>query len=207
LSNRLAAWDHWTKTRAILVGLALAGLMTGCGKSKAGDTAANPTVAPTSTSTMTSLPAEAVEPTTANSPTTAGPDVAAVALPVSVESDAAMRAAGNEGPSSSILVPSSCTVTGGTRASATGIYRGEFVPLVYPRYGDVVDLYVFSAPVSGYPDGIQLAAGPFSPNAPLIAGKGSWTVTVSLDTSLGQPVRCMVAAQPTHDFEGAPSAF
>ena len=119
-----------------------------------------------------------------------------------------MRAAGNQGPSSSILVPSSCTVSSSS-ATATGTFSGGLAPVDYARYGDVIDLYVFSAPQSGYSEGIQLAS-PFTPSAPSVAGKGPWSVTVPLDTQLtnaDQPVRCVVAAQPTHDFEGAPSAY
>ena len=124
-------------------------------------------------------------------------------VPVSVKPDAAMRAAGNHGPSSSILVPSSCKVTAAS-ATAAGTYRDGFAAEVYPRYADVIDLYVFSRPTTGYPDGIQLASEPFTRHSPFIAGKGPWTVTVPLDSTLGQPARCMVAAQPTMDFQGAP---
>jgi hypothetical protein len=137
---------------------------------------------------------------------TAAPAVAAVrshSVPVSVQSDAAMRAAGNDGPSSSILVPSSCKVTA-TSVTATGTYRDGFAAEVYARYGDVIDLYVFSRPTTGYPEGIQLADEPFTRHSPFIGGKGPWTVTVPLDSTLGQPARCMVAAQPTMDFQGAP---
>lgn len=124
-------------------------------------------------------------------------------VPVSVQSDAAMRAAGNEGPSSSILVPTSCKVSA-TSVTATGTYRDGFGAEVYARYGDVIDLYVFSAPTTGYPEGIQLASEPFTRHSPFIGGKGPWTVTVPLNSTLGQPARCMVAAQPTMDFQGAP---
>jgi hypothetical protein len=124
-------------------------------------------------------------------------------VPVSVQSDAAMRAAGNQGPSSSILVPSSCKVTA-TRVTAAGTYRDGFAAGVYARYGDVIDLYVFSRPTTGYPEGIQLADEPFTRHSPFIGGKGPWTVTVPLDSTLGQPARCIVAAQPTMDFQGAP---
>lgn len=127
-------------------------------------------------------------------------------VPVSVQSDKAMRAAGNEGPTSAVLMPSSCVVTGAT-ATVTGTYRYRPVPAAYQRYGDVIDLYVFSAPGDGYPRGIQLAE-PFTRNAPFIGGIGArWAVTVPVFTSLGRPARCMVAAQPTMDFEGAPSAY
>lgn len=143
--------------------------------------------------------------------TTAGPVPAATAVtavrshsvPVSVQSDAAMRAAGNEGPSSSILVPSSCKVTA-TSVTAAGTYRDGFATEIYARYGDVIDLYVFTRPRAGYPKGIQLASEPFTRHSPFIGGKGPWTVTVPLDSTLGQPARCLVAAQPTMDFQGAP---
>lgn len=144
--------------------------------------------------------------TTPSGSVTAATAVTAVrsqSVPVSVESDAAMRAAGDEGPSSSILVPSSCKVTA-TSVTATGTYRDGFAAEVYARYGDVIDLYVFSRPTTGYPEGIQLASEPFSRHAPFIGGKGPWTVTVPLDGTLGQPARCMVAAQPTMNFQGAP---
>jgi len=139
----------------------------------------------------------------------AKPATAAVlrrSLRVSVQSDAAMRAAGNQGPSSSILVPTSCTVTA-TSATARGTYQGGFAPAVYGRYGDVIDLYVYTRSVKGSRSGIQLADEPFTRNAPFIGGRGSWTVTVPLNRSLlsfGEPSRCMVAAQPTMDFQGAP---
>lgn len=64
-----------------------------------------------------------------------------------------MRAAGNHGPSSSILVPSSCKVTV-TSVTAAATYRDGFAAGVYARYGDVIDLYVFSRPTTGYPEGI-----------------------------------------------------
>ena len=92
-------------------------------------------------------------------------------VPVSVQSDAAMRAAGNHGPSSSILVPSSCKVTA-TSVTAAGTYRDGFAAGVYPRYADVIDLYVFSRPMTGYPEGIQLANEPFTRHSPFIGGKG-----------------------------------
>jgi hypothetical protein len=126
-------------------------------------------------------------------------------LPIAVQPDAAMRRAGNAGPTSGILVPSSCSVSG-TSATAQGTYAGGFAPAVYARSGDVIDLYVFTAPQPGYPDGIQLAT-PFTAQSPRIGGGSTWNVTVPLDRSLGMPRRCLVAAQPTHDFQGAPSAY
>jgi hypothetical protein len=100
-------------------------------------------------------------------------------------------------------LPSSCKVTARS-ATATGTYRDGFAAEVYARYGEVIDLYVFSRPTAGYPEGIQLANEPFTRLSPFIGGKGPWTVTVPIDKTLGQPARCMVAAQPTMDFQGAP---
>jgi hypothetical protein len=76
--------------------------------------------------------AHAVDSTTMTTP--AGPVTAAKAVtavrshsvPVSVQSDAAMRAAGNQGPFSSILVPSSCKVTARS-ATATGTHLPGWV--------------------------------------------------------------------------------
>jgi hypothetical protein len=130
---------------------------------------------------------------------------AGASLPISVQSDTAMRSAGNAGPASSILVPSSCHLSGAS-VTATGTYQGSFVPAVYARYGDVIDLYVFTASASGYPSGIQLGELSLA-HPPVLGGDRTWTVTVPLATSLGAPRRCLVAAQPTHDFEGAPSAY
>lgn len=216
MSDRRAARKRVT-TAPVLIGLAVVGLLSGCGQSKRSTadgtgaattvpTAASTTVVPASSPTGVSPSAAGGVPTTTTSPATADTAVTGRSLPVSVQSDALMRAAGNPGPPSSILVPSSCVVDG-TNVTATGTYQGGFAPQVYARYGDVIDLYVFTSPVSGYSSGIQLAAGPFTRNAPAIAGPGSWTVTVPLDVSLGQAARCTVAAQPTHDFEGAPSAY
>jgi hypothetical protein len=99
----------------------------------------------------------------------------------------------------------SCAVTA-AKATVRGTYRGGFAPAVYGRYGDVIDLYVYTRAVKGIPAGVQLADQPFTRNAPSIGGRGSWTVTVPLSgtRSFGEPSRCMVAAQPTMDFQAAP---
>ena len=112
-----------------------------------------------------------------------------------------MQAAGNNGPSSSILTPSSCVLSGNT-VTAIGTYQGGFAPNVYNRYGDVVVLYIFGAPTSGYPQGAQLGASSVN-NSPAI-GSGTWQTSATVDLSTGQPVRCVVAAQPTHDVQLAP---
>lgn len=144
--------------------------------------------------------------TSTTTTTTAPPSTATTSrpLPVSVESDTQMKANGNDGPSSSILVPASCRLNGDT-VTATGSYQGGFAPQEYQRSGDVAELYVYSAPASGYPQGVQLA-NLSSEQPPPIGGSGTWKVSVSIDTSLGQPKTCQVAAQPTHDMQLAPSS-
>jgi hypothetical protein len=124
-------------------------------------------------------------------------------LPISVESDSQMRAEGNNGPSSSILLPTGCRLTG-TTVTAEGTYtNGGFVPNVYNRYGDVIVLYAFTAPSPGYPAGKQLGASDVS-NSPVVGGGFPWQVSLSVLPSVGAPVRCAVAAQPTHDGQFAP---
>jgi len=157
-----------------------------------------------------SLPA-ATTPVPASSATT-GPatgtpqpvaSASAPQIPISVESDSQMIAAGNNGPSSSILLPTSCRQTG-TTITAEGTYtNGGFVPNVYNRYGDVIVLYVFAAPSPGYAEGMQLGASDVS-NSPVLGSPAPWQVSVSISASGGVPAQCVVAAQPTHDGQFAP---
>jgi hypothetical protein len=121
------------------------------------------------------------------------------ALPITVQSDAQMRMAGNNGPPSNVLLPIACQVVG-TEVTATGTTQGAGE--VYSRYGDIVVLYLFTAPSSGYAQGAQLAVSS-SDGAPPVAD-GRWSVSVSFDPSVGRPARCVVAAQPTHDEQLAP---
>lgn len=123
----------------------------------------------------------------------------ATSLPVSVESDADMAAAGNEGPSSSILAPASCSRQGDTVTASGGYTNGGFAPNVYDRYGDVVELYVYDV------GGSELAVTG-SEQRPAIGGYGSWAVSAPLDpAATSRPARCVVVAQPTHALVLAPS--
>jgi hypothetical protein len=127
----------------------------------------------------------------------------AARLPISVESASQMQAEGNDGPSSSILVPASCRLTG-TTVTAEGRYaNGGLVPNVYDRYGDIIVLYVFAAPSPGEPDGIQLGASDVS-ESPVLGSRARWHVSLPISPSVGVPARCVVAAQPTHDIQLAP---
>jgi|ERR1700729_3370545 hypothetical protein len=124
-------------------------------------------------------------------------------IPISVESDSQMKAEGNNGPSSSILLPTSCRVTG-TTITAGGTYtNGGVVPNVYDRYGDIIVLYVRAAPSPGYAEGMQLGASDVSESAAL-ESRAPWHVSLSISPSVGVPARCVVAAQPTHDGQFAP---
>jgi hypothetical protein len=114
-----------------------------------------------------------------------------------------MRAAGNNGPSSSILLPTSCRLTG-TTVTAEGTYtNGGFVPNLYDRYGDIIVLYVSTAPSAGYPDGMQLGVSDAS-QSPAVGSRAPWQVSLSFSPSIGVPAECVVAAQPTHDPQFAP---
>ena len=102
--------------------------------------------------------------TTVATPETWGPATSSTAvsgraaiLSMSVQSDAAMKAAGNDGPASSILAPLSCVLDGAIVTAQGGYTNGEFAPNDYNRYGDVGELYVFSAATPGHPLGVQVA--------------------------------------------------
>ena len=124
-------------------------------------------------------------------------------IPISVESDSQMKAEGNDGPSSSILLPTSCQVTG-TSVTAEGTYtNGGFVPDVYDRYGDIIVLYVLAAPSAANAEGLQLAASDVS-ESPVVGSRAPWHVSLSVSSPVGAPARCVVAAQPTHDAQFAP---
>jgi hypothetical protein len=124
-------------------------------------------------------------------------------LPISIESDAQMEAAGNEGPSSAILRPTSCRLSG-SRITAKGRYtNGGFVPNLYNRYGDIIVLYVFAARSPGYPQGMQLGVSDVS-ESPVLGSRAPWHISISISQDAGVPARCVVAAQPTHDEQFAP---
>ena len=124
-------------------------------------------------------------------------------IPISVESDRQMKSEGNNGPSSSILHPTSCRLTG-TTITAEGRYtNGGFVPNVYDRYGDIIVLYVRAARSPGYPEGMLLGASDVSESA-VVGSRARWQVRLSISPSAGVPARCVVATQPTHDGQFAP---
>jgi len=160
-------------------------------------------------SRQASLPAATTSvPTNASSGPLTGTSQAVAAasaaqLPISVESDSQMKAEGNDGPSSSILLPTSCWLTG-TTMTAAGTYANDgLVPNVYDRYGDIIVLYALAAPSAGYQQGMQLGTSDAS-ESPVIGSRAPWHVSLSISPSAGAPARCVVAAQPTHDGQFAP---
>jgi len=181
----------------LLVTVTLASCSASSSQPPATSLATTSTTASAGTSTISPRPPT----TTSTYPTVA----ASQQLPVSVESDSQMRAEANNGPTSSVLLPSSCKLVGST-VTAMGAYQGGFAPNVYSRYGDIVVLYVFGPPSPGFPQGPQLAVSSAQDSPPLSSGtwQVSTSVSTSLDASVGQPARCVVAAQPTHDVQLAP---
>ncbi len=172
------------------------------------------TTTTTSTTTTTNRPAPETPTTTPGSTTrpgtTAAPGpttipgastplgAAPVNLPIAVQSDAEMKAAGNNGPSSSILQPTSCVVSGQQVTARGGYTNGGFAPNVYDRYGAVVRLYVYTAAAAGYPSGVQVV-NVGEENAAPIGGYGPWEVSGPIYVTSAAPSRCVVASQPTHD--------
>lgn len=192
-----------TITFAAIAAVAATGalLVTGCGPARlqaappAATTSVPPTAAPSALPAATTGPAAGTPGAAATVPSSE--------IPVSTESDSQMTADGNDGPSSSILLPTSCELTG-TTVTAQGTYtNGGFVPDVYDRYGDVIELYVLAAPAPGYASGMQLAASDLS-ESPVLGSSAPWHVSLSMSAAAGVPARCVVAAQPTHDGQFAP---
>jgi hypothetical protein len=179
-------------------------LVAGCGPASR---QASPPVSPPSRQAALPAATTPVPNSAGTGPVTGTPGPVAAAsvpqLPISVESDSQMKAEGNDGPSSSILLPTSCRLIG-TTITAEGTYtNGGFVPNVYDRYGDIIVLYVRSAPSPGYAEGMQLGVSDVG-ESPVLGSRAPWQVSLSISPSVGVPTRCVVAAQPTHDGQFAP---
>jgi len=175
--------------RLLLVGVVVALIGLGGCSARARAVATTTTTVPATTTTTM--------PATSNS--TAGSQQLTIAVSAQLSSD---------GQDPSILLPASCTLQGGT-VTAMGTFNGGFVPETYVRFGDVVELYVFTGPSPGYPQGNQVAAlgveHPFNMSQP-----GPWKVSVSVGDSTqpgpDAPQQCEVAVQATHAFMGAGNA-
>jgi hypothetical protein len=81
------------------------------------------------------------------------------------------------------------------------------VPEVYRRYGDVVELYAYTAPVAAsYNQRFQVLD--LSNEKPFpISDNGPWAVTARVDSEIGTPRRCLVAVQSTHALMTAGNAY
>jgi hypothetical protein len=179
-------------------------LVAGCGlTSRQASLPAATTTVPTTASTGPATETPRAVAAASQAASSGSSPTSASLIPVSVESDSQIRAEGNNGPSSSILLPTSCQLTGAT-ITAQGTYtNGGFVPNVYNRYGDIIVLYVLTAPSPGYPGGIQLGVSDVN-ESPVLGSQAPWHVSLSISPSVGVPAECVVAAQPTHDAQFAP---
>lgn len=108
------------------------------------------------------------------------------------------------GQDPSVLLPSSCTITQGV-ATASGTFNSDAYGETYVRYGDVVELYVYSSPSPSFPTGTQLAQVG-TERTVVVGSSGPWQIAVPLAVSDLQPAQCLVAIQSTHAFMGAGNA-
>ncbi|HLH99726.1 MAG TPA: hypothetical protein VKV06_03005 [Acidimicrobiales bacterium] len=133
----------------------------------------------------------------------AGWTVAAQATPAAAKTLPIARSASlsSSGQDSSILKPARCSVSDGT-VTATGSYTG-LVYESYVRYGDVVELYAFTATRHGARDQDLALAGEHPSR---MGTSKQWKVTATVDTQVGAPVFCRVAVQSTHAFMAAGNA-
>jgi hypothetical protein len=110
----------------------------------------------------------------------------------------------SEQQDASILHPSSCIERNET-ITATGAFSGGFAPEAYRRYGDVVELYAYNS-VDNPPTGTDLQVLDLGAEKPGSMSTATWTALAPVDTTVGQPVLCLVAVQSTHAFMGAGNA-
>jgi len=206
----------------VLIGLCVGAFLFGkhAGSRKASlptapATSSSPSPRPSSpsTSASTSSTTSTSAPTTASAGAIATPSASAAvsstaaasvgpSITIPVQTSVSLSSAG-ENPA--VLVPTSCTITGGV-ATATGTFDRDFYAESNVRVGDVVELYAYSGPGATTPTGTQLADLGSEKTVP-VSGTGSWQVSVPMDPELGQaPAQCRVAVQSTHAFMGAGDA-
>ena len=136
-------------------------------------------------------------------PSSATPTSAPVSLQILVSPELSSP---GQGVNASDLLPTSCTFTQTQRGGAGVVTaKGTFAAYYeeYGRYGDVVELYVFTGNPKTSPTTTQLAQLPNPTEPPL--STGSWEVSSPIVARPGEQVFCLVAVQSTHAFIGAPS--
>jgi hypothetical protein len=158
-------------------------------------TSASPFASPSASPSASSASAAAV------APVVSSPAPAPVSLQILVSPELS-----TPGQDATDLLPTSCTFTQ-TQRSGAGVVtaKGTFGPYyeTYNRYGDVVELYVFTGTPKTNPTTTQLAQLPNPSEPPL--STGSWQVSAPIVAPPSQPLFCLVAVQSTHAFIGSPS--
>ena len=139
---------------------------------------------------------------TTAAPLAASPTSTPVSLQILVSSDLS-----TPGQDASDLLPTSCDFAPGPERGNAGVVtaKGTFAGYyeTYNRYGDVVELYVFTGTPRTNPTTMQLAQLPNPTEPPL--STGSWQVSSPIKAPPGEELFCLVAVQSTHAFIGAPS--
>ena len=109
----------------------------------------------------------------------------------------------SDGQDASILTPTSCIFQNDV-LTAKGTFKLP-VSESYVRYGDVVELYAYTASMPPAPTQkfqvVELAS-----EHTFIMGGDSWTVSGHVDFRVGVPAQCLVAVQSTHAFMTAGNA-
>jgi len=191
-------------TAVVVAALGVGGWSIASHNRSAGDIA--PATSPTAGTALPPSPKSAtptapasVRPTsvapTSVPPSPASPTSTPVSLPILVSPELS-----TPGQDAADLLPSSCTVENGV-ATAKGTFAGYYQ--TYSRYGDVVQLYVFTGTPKTAPTTMQLAELPNPSQPPL--STGSWQVSAPIAAAAGQRLFCLVTVQSTHAFIGAPA--
>ena len=154
--------------------------------------AASPTSASPSASSASAVPV---------APLASSPAAAAVSLQILVSPELS-----TPGQDATDLLPTSCTFTqtqrgGAGVVTAKGAFAGYYQE--YGRYGDVVELYVFTGTPKTAPTTAEVAEIPNPSEPPL--STGSWQVSAPIVAPPSQSLFCLVAVQSTHAFIGAQS--
>ena len=179
------------------------GLLPATSPTASGNLPSPSTAAPTPASPSASAASAVAVAPVASSPASASVTSAPVSLQILVSPELSTP---GQGANASDLLPTSCTFTqtqrgGAGVVTAKGTFAGYYEE--YSRYGDVVELYVFTGTPKTSPTTAQLAQLPNPSEPPL--STGAWEVSSPIIAPPGDEIFCLVAVQSTHAFIGAPS--